>query len=93
MTSKERIWAPLMFLIFAILQIGSGIWLLTQNNNTVGINRLTRTFTAFGGEFYILGGLFFLVLAYFTLSPFSKLRTMRGKKPQKTDSKTDKSHS
>ena len=59
---------------YAIIFTGFGIYLIIRNKYTIGIDHLTQKGTATSGHYFLLFGLIFFVVAYFTLSPYSKVR-------------------
>jgi choline-glycine betaine transporter len=61
-------------LVAAFICLVSGIWMLVNNKVAVGIHSRTFSASGYGGHFLILASLIFFVVAYFTLSPFSKIR-------------------
>ena len=73
MRVKTKLTDVLATLILAVLFIVGGIIMLVKDLVAVGINRALQ-FSAVGGYLLILVGLVFLLVTYFSLSPFSKIR-------------------
>ncbi|NEM97516.1 hypothetical protein [Pontibacter burrus] len=63
-----------LFLSLSLLFIISGALMIINGAVAYGINSRTLMPTGFGGHYLILGGLIFLVVAYFSLPPFGKIR-------------------
>ena len=61
-------------LIFAASFILSGVYLLVNRLVVGGTYARNNQVTGFGGWFLILFGVIFLIIAYYSLSPFSKIR-------------------
>lgn len=74
MKPRIKISTVLFQFAIAIVFIGSGIFMLIRNLVIGGVYARTNQITGFGGWFLILFGLVFLVVAYFSLSPFSPIR-------------------
>ena len=55
--------------------IAYGIWMIISKKVGSGTHRLTQQDTGAGGELLILIGLILTVIAYLSLSPFSRLRS------------------
>src|SRR5688500_12216458 len=68
------IWRYLPTSLLSLLFIGVGLYLLTNNLVIVGTDARYHQPTANGGEIFLLGGLIFLLVTYFSLSPFSRAR-------------------
>jgi hypothetical protein len=64
-----------VFLTLALQCIIGGIIMISKDLVAVGVNSRTLSVSGFGGHLLILGGCIFLVVAYYTLSPFSKIRS------------------
>lgn len=60
--------------MLAVVSIIWGIKMIVYNLVVVGVNSRTLSSSGFGGELLILLGLILLVVAYYSLSPFSKIR-------------------
>lgn len=60
--------------IVALMLILSGVFLLIKKLVVGGIYSRNNQETGFGGWLLILFGVILLVVAYYTLSPFSKIR-------------------
>ena len=58
----------------AIYFIAGGVIMLRDDLVAFGVNSRTLSSSGFGGHLLILAGLIFLVVAYFSLSPFGKIR-------------------
>src|SRR5688572_12700589 len=69
-------WRYLPTLILSLLFIGVGLYLLMGNLIVVGTDARYPQATANGGEIFLIVGLIFLIVTYFTLSPFSRLRQL-----------------
>ena len=63
-----------VFLTLALQFIIGGIIMLSKDLVAVGVNSRTLSVSGFGGHLLILIGCIFLIVAYYTLSPFSKIR-------------------
>lgn len=59
----------------ALMLISSGIIMIRDNLVAYGINSRTLSPSGFGGTLLILVGCILLLVAYFSLSPFGKIRT------------------
>ncbi|PTX22307.1 hypothetical protein C8N40_101129 [Pontibacter mucosus] len=66
--------STISFFLIAIVLIIWGIKMIVKNLVAVGINSRTLSLSGFGGEYLILMGLIFLVVAYYSLSPLGKIR-------------------
>jgi hypothetical protein len=71
---KRGAWVYLPTLMLSILFIGFGLYLTINSLIVVGTFSRTMQPTAKGGGIYILVGLIFLVVTYFSISPFSRVR-------------------
>lgn len=60
--------------MLAVVLIICGIKMIVYKLGAVGVNSRTLAPSGFGGELLILLGLILLVVAYYSLSPFSKIR-------------------
>ena len=80
-------------LTFALLFIMGGIIMITKDLVAFGLNSRTQMPSGFGGHLLILIGSIFLVVSYYCLSPFGKIRRFfeggieKGKKNKKDNSK------
>lgn len=70
----QEVWKYLPTLLLSISCIGFGLYLTINNLVIVGMSSRTLQPTAKGGELFILVGLIFLVVTYYSISPFSRLR-------------------
>ncbi len=70
---KNRFSGFIYFLMGSLLLI-AGILMLAYDIHKVGQHYLTQQQTAVGGLFVIFVSLVILLVGYFSLSPFSKLR-------------------
>lgn len=59
---------------FAVFFIGCGIAMIVKDLAAIGINSRTQSLSGFGGQLLILIGFIFLVVGYYGLSPYSKVR-------------------
>jgi hypothetical protein len=59
---------------FAIVFIVAGITMISKNLVAAGVNSRTQSLSGFGGHLLILIGFIFLVVGYYGLSPYSKVR-------------------
>jgi hypothetical protein len=71
---EGAIWRYLPTLTLSLLFIGVGLYLLIGNLIIVGTDARYPQPTANGGEMFLIVGLIFLIVTYFSLSPFSRLR-------------------
>jgi hypothetical protein len=62
------------FLVIATCITAYGIWMIVVDRVAVGVSSRTFQPTGFGGHLLIFLGVVFYVIAYYSLSPFSKLR-------------------
>ncbi len=60
--------------LLAIYFIAGGLIMLRDDLVAFSVNSRTLSPSGFGGHLLILVGLIFLVVAYFSLSPFGKIR-------------------
>jgi amino acid transporter len=74
MKPRIKISSALFQFVIAIVFMGSGIFMLIRNLVVGGVYARTNQTSGFGGWFLMLFGLVFLVVAYFSLSPFSRMR-------------------
>ena len=74
MKVKEDIWTSIAVFLGAIISISFGIWMIYNDKVGIGTHGLSQQQTGSGGELLILIGILFLVVTYFTLSPFSLIR-------------------
>ncbi|SFF99480.1 hypothetical protein [Pontibacter chinhatensis] len=70
---KDKVGSISLFMLAVVLIIW-GIMMIVYNLVAVGVNSRTLSPSGFGGELLILLGLILLVVAYYSLSPFSKIR-------------------
>lgn len=63
-------------LLLAVIFILSGVFMIVNNVVAVGINSRTLQSSAIGGWLLIFIGLIFLVVTYYSFSPFSKIRNL-----------------
>lgn len=63
-------------LLLALLFIVAGVVMIVNNMVAVGINSRTLQRSGFGGYLLIFIGLIFLVITYYSFSPFSKVRNL-----------------
>lgn len=88
MTRKQsNSWTSATTLYGAIICIVGGIVMLANNLVGVGRHYLTTQLTVGGGYLFILIGLILLVVFYFTLSPFGKIRNFLEGGSKKTNRK------
>ncbi len=73
--SKDRVWGLVGMIVFSLFLIGWGIYLMVSNKYAKGYDHYTQQATGSGGEYFILFGIIFGIVTYFTLSPFSKFRS------------------
>lgn len=71
---KDHIWGIIGATIFSIFLIGWGIYMLVSGKYAKGYDHYVQQETGAGGEYYILIGVILIVITYFTLSPFGKIR-------------------
>lgn len=71
---KKKSSVPTFTLILSLLFIAMGVTMIAKNLVAVGINSRTLQPSGFGGALLILIGIIFLIVSYFSLSPFSKIR-------------------
>lgn len=72
---REKVnWNSIALLLSAIASFIIALYLMLGNLVATGSNLRALQPTAKGGEYFIFIGLFFLIAAYYTLSPFSRLR-------------------
>jgi len=74
MKSKSKIGDKLAILTLSILFIGGGIVMIAKNLIGVGINSRTLHVSAINGYVLVFIGVIFLLVAYYSLSPFGKIR-------------------
>jgi hypothetical protein len=70
-------------LLLALLFIAAGVIMIANNMVAVGINSRTLQRSGLGGGLLIFVGLIFLVVTYYSFSPFSKFRNLFGKKRER----------
>ncbi len=63
-------------LIFSTLFILIGVGMIVKGLVGYGINSRTLMVSGFGGHLLILIGIIFLIVTYFSLSPYSKIRNI-----------------
>lgn len=61
-------------LAYALLFIIGGIIMIAKDLVAFGVNSRTQMLSGFGGHLLILIGSIFMVVAYYSLSPFSRIR-------------------
>ncbi|WOK09627.1 hypothetical protein RT717_13355 [Imperialibacter roseus] len=69
--NNSGFWA---FLLVATCITAYGIWMIVTNRVAAGSHSKTLQPTGFGGHLLLFLGVVFYIVAYFSLSPFSKLR-------------------
>jgi len=74
-------------LLLAVIFILSGVFMIVNNVVAVGINSRTLQSSAIGGWLLIFIGLIFLVVTYYSFSPFSKIRNLF--EPQKKSTRNN----
>ena len=73
---EGRIWTTLAMLLLSLSFIGVGLYLLINNLIIVGTDARYPQPTANGGGLFLVVGLIFLIVTYFNLSPFSRVRKL-----------------
>ena len=86
MKPRHKISDVLFQFVIAILFLGAGAFMLIRKLIVVGLRGRDNQPTGFGGEYLIFAGVIFLVVAYFSLSPFSPIREFLEGKRQKNKS-------
>ncbi len=86
---KENRWEYLPYLFASVACIVSGILMIVNDRASIGRDGLTQQLTAGGGPLLIFMGIIFLVVTYFSLSPFNRVRqffngSARAKKQNKS---------
>jgi Zn-dependent protease with chaperone function len=71
---ESDFWNYSPFLALAIMFILWGMYMIINENYGSSIDSWSLQYTATGGELLILLGVIFLIVAYYSLSPFSKVR-------------------
>lgn len=74
MKGKDDTIGTISLFLLAIIFILWGIKMIATNLVAVGINSRTLFLSGFGGEYLILIGSIFLVVAYYSLSPLGRIR-------------------
>lgn len=64
----------LLGLLLGVVFIVWGIIMITNNLYGVGFREEYGSYSVVGGQLFIFVGLIFLIVAYFNLSPFNKIR-------------------
>ena len=73
MKSKGNLESILVSLGFSLFFLVVGIKMIVEDKVAVGYNRALQP-SGFGGHLLILAGIISLVVTYFSLSPFGKVR-------------------
>lgn len=66
----------IILLTVSILLLLTGGVMLVNNLSVYGINRRTLMVSGYGGHLIILIGIISLIVTYYSLSPFSKIRNV-----------------
>jgi len=75
MANTNKNYDFLSMLLVSLLLISTGVVMIIRNLAAVGMNSRSLQPSGFGGHYLILIGIIFMVVAYYSLSPFSKLRS------------------
>ena len=78
-------WTSIACLLLGVIFFIWGILMLVKDLYGVNFRSRYMQYDAIGGELVILFGLVFVLVAYFSLSPFSKIRSFieGGRKPKR----------
>lgn len=71
---KESKWSFMPTLLLSMLLIIPGVIMIIKKMVGVGFRAMYAKNSGAGGELFIFVGIIFLVVTYFSISPFSKLR-------------------
>nr|MBI1229205.1 hypothetical protein [Cytophagales bacterium] len=63
-------------LIMSIMFILMGGAMIAKGMVGIGINSRTKMVSGYGGHLLVLAGIIFLVVTYYSISPFSKVRNI-----------------
>ena len=74
MSKRDDFWTSITVFLGAISFTSYGLWMIINDKVGIGIHRLTQQPTGSGGELFLVIGIIFLVVTYFTLPPFSLIR-------------------
>lgn len=82
MKLKTKIEDVLPTLLLGVCSLTGGIVMIAKDLVAIGIDRTLQK-TGFGGYLPILIGIVFLIVTYYSLSPFSKVREFFEKRRKK----------
>lgn len=85
MKHKTKFMDVFPIFLLAMVFILAGVFMITNKMVAIGINSRTLQRSGLGGGLLIFIGFIFLVVAYYSFSPFSKVRNMfeKGKNKKK----------
>ncbi|MEM9832382.1 MAG: hypothetical protein AAF944_17250 [Bacteroidota bacterium] len=81
MKSKGNFESILVSLGFSLFFLVVGVKMIVEDKVAFGYNRALQP-SGYGGHLLIIAGIIFLVVTYFSLSPFSKFRQFFEGKPE-----------
>lgn len=67
-------WDTIASFLLGAISIVTGVVMVINHIVVAGINSRTLQYSGFGGYLLILVGVIFLIVSYYSLSPFSKIR-------------------
>ncbi|MDH5608159.1 MAG: hypothetical protein OEY56_01660 [Cyclobacteriaceae bacterium] len=71
---KKKESGEIIYLLVGIMLITLGVFMISKGLVVGGFDYLAQQPTAYGGSLLIVVGIVFLVVYYYTLSPFGKVR-------------------
>lgn len=71
---KENPWSYFPILLLAVVFIILGIIMIANDLYGVGFREEYNSYSAISGHYLVLAGVLFLIITYFCLSPFNKIR-------------------
>ena len=71
---KENPWSYFPILLLAVVFISLGIIMIANDLYGVGFREEYNSYSAISGHYLVLAGVLFLIITYFCLSPFNKIR-------------------
>ena len=82
---KHNSFESFLYFFFGLLLLAVGVIMLVFDIQKVGQHYLTQQQSAVGGGFVIFVSIVIFIVAYYSLSPFSKIREfIEGNKSKKT---------
>jgi len=80
-------WDTIASFLLGAMSIVTGVVMVINHIVVAGINSRTLQYSGFGGYLLILVGIIFLIISYYSLSPYSKIRRFFNKRKKRSQKK------